>query len=73
MVPISVHECQALNAPDNGQISPDICRTKPLHGQVCSYECNPGYTRTGPSSNRCNNGFWTQGGIYCQGKSLNYT
>ncbi|XP_067018332.1 uncharacterized protein [Acropora muricata] len=61
-----VHECQALNAPDNGEISPDICRTKPLHGQVCSYECNPGYTRIGPSSNRCNNGFWTQGGFYCQ-------
>lgn len=61
-----VRECQVLNAPDNGQISPDICGTKPLHGQVCSYECNPGYTRTGPSSNRCNNGYWTQGGFYCQ-------
>ena len=73
MVIISVLECQALSAPDHGQITPDICETKPLHGQVCSYECNPGYARTGPSSNMGNNGFWTQGRFHCKGRSLNYT
>lgn len=68
---ISVHECQALSAPDDGQITPDICKTKPLHGQECSYECSPGYARIGPSSSKCDNGNWTQGGFFCQGKSLN--
>lgn len=74
MASISVRECQALSAPANGQISPDICKTKPLHGEVCFYKCNPGYTRTGPISNTtCDNGFWTHGGFHCQGKSLDYT
>ncbi|XP_078343207.1 uncharacterized protein LOC144628957 isoform X2 [Oculina patagonica] len=61
-----VRKCQALSAPDNGQITPDICKSQPMHGQVCSYECSPGYTRTGPSSNTCDNGYWTQGGFHCQ-------
>ena len=73
MASFSGRKCRALSAPDNGQITPDICKTKPLHGQVCSYECNPGYTRNGPGSNECDAGFWTQGGFHCQGKSFDYT
>ena len=65
---ILVRECQPLSAPDDGQITPEICKTRPLHDQTCSYECSPGYTRTGPSSDKCDNGYWTQGGFHCQGK-----
>ncbi|KAJ7360017.1 hypothetical protein OS493_019105 [Desmophyllum pertusum] len=65
-----VRECQPLSAPDDGQITPEICKTRPLHDQTCSYECSPGYTRTGPSSNRCDNGHWTQGGFHCQDKEV---
>ena len=65
---ILVIECSSLSPPDDGDITPSICKAKPLHGQVCSYECNPGYTIVGPKSTTCNNGNWTQGGIQCRGK-----
>ncbi|KAJ7360022.1 hypothetical protein OS493_019110 [Desmophyllum pertusum] len=65
-----VRECQPLSAPDDGQITPEICKTRPLHDQTCSYECSPGYTRTGPSSDKCDNGHWTQGGFHCQDKEV---
>lgn len=35
-----VRECQALGEVDNGQITPPICSTRPLHGQTCVYECS---------------------------------
>lgn len=53
-----VRECQALGEVDNGQITPPICSTRPLHGQTCVYECAPGYVVNGPNSNKCDNGQW---------------
>ena len=66
----SVRECSPQPLPDNGDITPPICKTQPLHGRTCYYECSPGYTRTGPSSSECDNGRWTQSGFYCRGKKL---
>ncbi|PFX23098.1 sushi, von Willebrand factor type A, EGF and pentraxin domain-containing protein 1-like isoform X2 [Stylophora pistillata] len=61
-----VSECPPLTEPDNGQITPYICKTKPLHGQTCQYECRPGFRVIGPSSSKCDDGHWTHKGIYCQ-------
>ncbi|CAH3141747.1 unnamed protein product [Porites lobata] len=61
-----VRKCSPQPLPDNGDITPQICKTQPLHGQTCYYECSPGYTRTGPSSSTCDNGRWTQIGFYCR-------
>ena len=47
---------------------PGICKTKPLHGQSCSYQCDPGFTILGSTSTTCDNGHWTQGAFQCQGK-----
>lgn len=66
----SVRECSPQPLPDNGDITPQICKTQPLHGQTCYYECSPGYTREGPSSSTCDNGDWKQGGFHCRGKKL---
>jgi len=60
--------CPALSAPGNGDITPGICKTKPSHGQLCSYKCNPGYKIVGSTADTCQNGRWTQGSIQCQGK-----
>ena len=65
---ISVRACPPLVAPDNGQIIPEICKIKPLHGQNCSYECSSGFARFGSFSNMCDNGRWTQGIFHCKGK-----
>lgn len=64
----AVRECSRLSAPDNGQITPAICTTRPLHGQKCSYECSPGYQVIGPDENDCDNGHWKQGEFTCKGK-----
>ncbi|XP_015752648.1 PREDICTED: hemicentin-1-like [Acropora digitifera] len=61
-----VHACPPLRAPDNGQIIPEICKIKPLHGQNCSYECRSGFARFGSFSNICDNGKWTHGIFHCQ-------
>ncbi|XP_068689881.1 uncharacterized protein [Montipora foliosa] len=61
-----VTECSRLTPPDNGDITPSICKTRPLHGHVCSYECNSGYTIVGSMSTTCDNGHWTQAGFQCR-------
>jgi len=61
-----VTQCSSLSPPDNGDISPGICKTNPLHGQSCSYECEPGFTIVGSTSTTCDNGHWTQGNFQCQ-------
>ena len=65
---ILVHQCPPLTEPDNGQITPYICKTKPLHGETCLHECKPGFRVVGPSSSKCDNGHWRNVGFYCQGK-----
>ena len=65
----SVRKCSPQPLPDKGDITPPICKTQPLHGQTCYYEC-PGYTLDGPSSSTCDNGDWTQSGFHCRGKKL---
>lgn len=59
-------ECSTLSPPDNGDITPSICKTRPLHGQECRYECNPGYTIVGFMSTRCDNGHWSHAGVQCR-------
>ncbi|XP_067049064.1 sushi-repeat-containing protein SRPX-like [Acropora muricata] len=61
-----VTQCSSLSPPENGDISPGICKTKPLHGQSCSYQCDPGFTILGSTSTTCDNGHWTQGAFQCQ-------
>lgn len=61
-----VRACPPLEAPDNGQITPEICKVKPLHGQNCSYECNSGYIRIGSGWNMCDNGHWRKGIFHCR-------
>ena len=70
---ILVTECSSLSPPDNGDIKPGICKTKPLHGQSCSYECDPGFTIVGSTSTTCDNGHWPQGNFQCQGKPWGIT
>ena len=57
-----------MSPPDKGDITPEICKTNPLHGQKCAYKCSQGYKRVGPVSSTCDNGDWTQVGFYCLGK-----
>ncbi|XP_067016111.1 uncharacterized protein [Acropora muricata] len=61
-----VSECASLSPPDDGDITPSICKTKPLHGRVCSNKCKPGYTLVGSTSTMCDNGHWTQAGFQCR-------
>ncbi|XP_022807492.1 sushi, von Willebrand factor type A, EGF and pentraxin domain-containing protein 1-like isoform X2 [Stylophora pistillata] len=61
-----VRECQPLTEPDHGQITPYMCKIKPLHGLTCLYECRPGFRVIGPNSSKCDNGNWTHGGFFCQ-------
>lgn len=70
MFVVSVRECEALKELDNGQIDPPICRgsANPSHGQMCNYECHPGYEIKGPRSNECDNGFWKYAFPTCVGK-----
>ena len=60
-------------SPDDGEITPSICKTKPLHGRVCSNKCKPGYTLVGSTSTMCDNGHWTQAGFQCRGKPYSFT
>lgn len=70
MFHISVRECQPLSELDNGQITPAICNTKPLHGQTCDYECASGYQVNGPGSNKCDDGHWKYAPSTCEGNIL---
>lgn len=70
---ISVKGCTPLSTPYKGDITPEICKTKPLHGQKCAYKCSPGYKQIGPVSSTCDNGDWTQVGFYCLGKFRLFT
>lgn len=70
MLHIPVRECQPLSELDNGQITPPICNTKPLHGQTCDYECASGYKVNGHNSNECDNGHWKYAQSTCEGKIL---
>lgn len=56
-----VRECNPLSPPEKGDVTPDICKIKPLHGQKCSFVCNAGYTRIGPSFSSCDDGYWIPG------------
>ena len=70
---ILVTECSSLSPPDNGDITPSICKTRPLHGQECRYKCNPGYTIVGFMSTRCANGHWSHAGVQCRGKPYSFS
>ena len=64
----SVRECNPLSPPEKGDVTPDICKIKPLHGQKCSFVCNAGYTRIGPSFSSCDDGYWIPGSFtVCKG------
>lgn len=57
-----------MSPPEKGDVTPDICKTKPLHGQKCSFVCNAGYTRIGPSFSSCDDGYWIPGSFtVCKG------
>lgn len=62
-----VKDCPPLNKPDRGGVTPQECQAKPLHGQKCSYECDPGYHVIGPNEVTCDDGRWTGSIVHCKG------
>lgn len=62
-----VKECPPLNKPDRGDVVPQECQVKPLHGQKCSYECYPGYQAVGANEVTCDDGRWTGSIVHCKG------
>ncbi|PFX23104.1 Uncharacterized protein K02A2.6 [Stylophora pistillata] len=61
-----VSDCRPLRKPDNGQISPLVCTTMPLHNQNCSYQCNRGFRPIGSTNVICEDGQWNATGFYCK-------
>lgn len=72
----SAVSCSALKPIPNGQINPSKCsKSKSNFNDECSYECNPGFTLTGPRERKCVDfGVWSEVDIQtsCVGKFILY-
>ena len=65
---VAVH-CSALQAPDNGHITPDSCLTNPTYGTMCHFTCEKGYQLDGEPIAFClSKGQWSlKTNVFCKG------
>lgn len=65
---VGVH-CSALQAPDNGRITPDSCLMYPTYGTMCHFTCKKGYRLHGEPIALClRNGQWSlMTNVSCKG------
>ncbi|XP_020621701.1 sushi repeat-containing protein SRPX-like [Orbicella faveolata] len=65
---MTVKRCAKLTEPQNGRVTPEICKTTPKHRQRCTFYCNAGYagSKSTPYSITCDDGDWSSSiGFYC--------
>lgn len=68
---ISVRSCNSLSDPQHGVIYPHMCKSYPVSGTLCKFECKPGYQDNGGMTEmHCgNDGQWnrTESLLECSG------
>lgn len=68
---ISVQSCDSLSEPQHGVIYPHMCKSFPVSGTLCEFECKPGYQDNGGVTEmHCgNDGEWNRTGslLLCSG------